>query len=431
MRSRYKLISALSAVLALALTFCVLAPLGHAPALAVSAAVAEGLLSPGLAVLAEQTVLAKSGAKGENVTFTAADFDFYFGKETESILVSSLPAETEGKLMLGGTHITRGQTVSRVNLGQLKFVPTEGSTGGHFSFTSDGAYELSCAVYLTEGTNTAPTFQNSATAASVWTQKDITVFGTLRAEDAEGDPVHYVVTAYPKNGILTLDKTGTYRYTPYAATTGNDAFRCIAVDAFGNRSGEFTVSVKIDPRVDSTVFSDMNEHRAHNAALVLSNEGIMTGVTENGELRFCPEKPVSRAEFLAMAMDLFGAQNVPTVQNTGFADDANIPAEYKGYVAGAYKLGIINGARDGGDLRFYPARTITGAEAAVILGNLLGETDSVAVSVTVDESVPTWAASAVAKLTSLGITEASSLSASEALSRGDVAELLYAALNLA
>lgn len=40
-------------------------------------------------------------------------------------------------------------------------------------------------------------------------------------------------------------------------------------------------------------------------------------------------------------MNVLGAANIPEVTNTGFADDADIPSEYKGYVYSAHKLGII------------------------------------------------------------------------------------------
>jgi hypothetical protein len=47
-----------------------------------------------------------------------------------------------------------------------------------------------------------------------WAQTDAGIFGTLRASDAEGDPISYVVTAGPTYGTVTIASDGSYTYTP-------------------------------------------------------------------------------------------------------------------------------------------------------------------------------------------------------------------------
>ena len=64
---------------------------------------------------------------------------------------------------------------------------------------------------------------------------------------------------------------------------------------------------------------------------------------------------------------------------------------------------------------------ITGAEAAVMLQNALDLTVSAAAMENPDENTPEWAAAAVAAMSESGIE----VSASDALTRGQVARILY------
>jgi hypothetical protein len=76
----------------------------------------------------------------------------------------------------------------------------------------------------------------------------------------------------------------------------------------------------------------------------------------------------------------------------------------KGYVEMAYSLGYINGKTVDGELCFMPNAPINRAEAAVMLGNLVGLSDVAVTPVFADTSeIPVWARDAVYSLYSVGI----------------------------
>lgn len=50
-------------------------------------------------------------------------------------------------------------------------------------------------------------------------------------------------------------------------------------------------------------YADLEGSAAHKAAIRLAEEGILVGESHGGRYFFQPEQTVSRAEFLALAMD--------------------------------------------------------------------------------------------------------------------------------
>ena len=57
--------------------------------------------------------------------------------------------------------------------------------------------------------------------------------------------------------ISHAEKTGDYKYTPYAGARGKDTFTYRVVDEFGNYSSEATVNMKIEKLKTTLVFSDI------------------------------------------------------------------------------------------------------------------------------------------------------------------------------
>ena len=105
-----------------------------------------------------------------------------------------------------------------------------------------------------------------------------------------------------------------------------------------------------------------------------AEEGIFVGEYVNGQYFFSPDTPVSRSQFLAMAMSVAGLEPLEQVNVTGFADDISIPTWTKGYVSSALKAGVIHGTRDEqGQIVFCPDTPVTRAEATVMLNNLLND----------------------------------------------------------
>ena len=157
------------------------------------------------------------------------------------------------------------------------------------------------------------------------------------------------------------------------------------------------------------------------------------GQCVNGQYFFEPDQPVSRAQFLNMAMAVSGIEPMEGVTLTGFADDDAIPTWAKGSVSAALKAGAINGTRDEtGAPVFQAQNAITRAEATVMLNNLLDVTD-VPTEVFFSSEQTHWAAQAAANLASSGVLrsdEISSAQLSSQLTLGEAAQMLDGALDV-
>ena len=397
-------------------------------------------VSPALSLLAEEADMAKSGLQFGEISFSADDFARALNRaKVKSITIASLPPAADGKLKLGTTDVYAGQVIARNSLDLLRFVPAaDAVTESSFTFSAeDSGYALTCALYLLPALNFAPTVELAdENALTVSTHRSISCFGTLPAYDPEGDPLTYEIVSAPKKGsiILTNAAAGDYRYTPTEGKTGRDSFRYVVRDKYGNYSAAATVSITISRPKTSVVFADMTDHWAHNAALTMVEAGIMQGRQMGSVVCFDPAEPVSRGEFLVMAMNAAGVTNVPTVVDTGFADDAAIPAAMKGYVAAAVELGYIRGRVVDGQSVFCPDDAITRAEAAVMLGGILDAAVPTVKPVFSDaDSVPEWAYDALSALNAIGVmsgTGSGVIAANTALNRAQAAQILCAVIEL-
>lgn len=407
---------------------------------AVLPAAAANPVSPALSLLAAEADMAKSGLQFSEISFSADDFARALNRaKVKSITIASLPPAADGKLKLGTTDVYAGQVIARNSLGLLRFVPAANAvTESSFTFSAeDSGYALTCALYLLPALNFAPTVELAdENALTVSTHRSISCFGTLPAYDPEGDPLTYEIVSAPKKGsiILTDTAAGDYRYTPTEGKTGKDSFRYVVRDKYGNYSAAATVSITISRPKTSVVFADMTDHWAHNAALTMVEAGIMQDRQVGNVVCFDPAEPVSRGEFLVMAMNASGVTNVPTAVDTGFADDAAIPAAMKGYVAAAVELGYIRGRIVDGQSVFCPDDAITRAEAAVILGNILDAAVPTVKPVFSDaDSVPEWAYDALSALNAIGVmsgTGSGVIAAAAPLNRAQAAQILCAVMEL-
>ena len=119
----------------------------------------------------------------------------------------------------------------------------------------------------------------------------------------------------------------------------------------------------------------------------------------------------------------------PGVQTT-FADDGDIPANIRSYAAYAQTNEVFKGkTSEDGKTVFGSDDTITRAEAANVLANLLGNARGVnSFEFTDAASIPDWAKDSFASLVSLGIINGSpegTLEPQRYLTRAEAAQLLY------
>ncbi|MBE6602696.1 MAG: hypothetical protein E7637_09400 [Ruminococcaceae bacterium] len=401
-----------------------------------SASTAEKpVVSYGLQILSAETDVAISAPIGNDIVFSADVFARGLNlSSVDYITVQSLPSNAAGELLLGSTRVTAGQTVSGNNLSLLTFSPcTEQYTYASFLFTANGgSLPILCSMYLTNGINYTPTVSlASSISLNVSTYRDLAVYGKLSGYDPDGDRAIFEIVSYPRNGSVLLEsrESGEYVYTPASGYVGSDSFSYVVRDKYGNYSASATVHLRVNKQSTSVVYSDMKDSSAYNAALQMTEKGVMSGVQLGDQFYFYPNAQVSRAEFLVMAMHAAGITDVPACEKTVFYDDADIQPSMKGYVAAAYELGYISGSLENGKLCFLPNQSITRAEAAVTLNHFVGLCEVPVIPTFADGAeIPVWASDAIYSLNSVGIlTETDGcIAPTSYVTRADTAKLLAA-----
>ena len=400
-------------------------------------AVSPDPVSLGVGIFAAQTDVAVSAPVGNEVVFSADVFARGLNlSRVDSVTVKTLPSNTDGELLLGSERVASGQTVAAENLGQLTFCAVrEEELHTRFTFTvNQNPTEMTCNVYLLEAVNYTPTVSMaSELSLSASTYRDLSAHGRLSAYDPDGDDLIFEIVSYPQNGAIQLTDVnmGTYVYTPFSGYAGSDSFSYVARDKYGNYSASATVNLRVETLGTSVTYVDMKDSHAYPAALALTEAGVMSGTQVGSDHYFYPERSVTRAEFLVMAMNAAGITEVPTCYNTGFADDAEIPETMKGYVATAYAMKYISGSIVEGELKFLPNQPITRAQAAVILSNMMGLEDVAVTPTFADGSeIPAWASEAIYSLNAVGIMVSHDgyISATEDLTREQTAMMLAAVM---
>ena len=191
--------------------------------------------------------------------------------------------------------------------------------------------------------------------------------------------------------------------------------------------------MKIEPRKYDKVITDMEEHPSYNAVLSMVGGGYMDVIIEKGKIYFDPDESMTREDFLVTAMKALGTGDLSPV-NTVFLDNDDISRENRGYVAAAYKFGIVKGdVWEGVGVNFYPDEAITRAEAAVILNRILGLKGNGTSPVFADiDAVPAWALSDVTALSNAGIISPydSIYNPTGLITRCEVADMLYSTKNI-
>ncbi len=276
-----------------------------------------------------------------------------------------------------------------------------------------------------------------AQTQSFETCKNVAYMGRLTAADPEGDMLTFQLAEKPARGSveITDPSTGEFVYTPYENKTGKDSFTFVALDDQGNISSPAKVSLRIRKPSTKVTYADMSGVAGYNAAIRLAEEDVLVGERVGDAYYFHPDEPVSRGQFIALAMSALDAEPLAETMTTGFADDEAIPTWCKGYVSAALQQGAIRGYPDAdGRVVFSPDSAVTRAEAAVILNRMLSVTD-VAVTTFYADTVtaPAWAFQAAANLESAGVlttTPAGALNLEETLTREQCAQMLVGAMDV-
>jgi len=181
-------------------------------------------------------------------------------------------------------------------------------------------------------------------------------------------------------------------------------------------------------------FADVADHAAREAVEALAARKIVDG---KGDGLFHPDDGLTRAEFAAIAVRALGL----TGQTTGAFPDVAPDDWYAPYVGAAHAYGLINGKGDGS---FDPEGPITRQEAAVLVTRAAGlcgmETgmDPMAIRDTLAQftdyvTTAQWARDGLAFCYANGLLDDAALEihAEAAISRGEMAQMLYRLLGSA
>ena len=208
----------------------------------------------------------------------------------------------------------------------------------------------------------APVAQN----LELKTYRNTSVGGRLSAYDPDRDVVSFEITTKPVKGDLKLMEDGSFIYTPRRNKKGRDYFGYRAKDAEGHVSQEATAQIRIEQRSKAMRYQDTEGRAGDYAAAVLMERGIFIGEQLGGKLYFSPDRPVTRGEFLRMAMQIAGTPLMRTVMLSPFEDDAAMDEGTRAVAATAANAGLVE---TGG--RFEAEEGIGLAEAARILSAAL------------------------------------------------------------
>lgn len=356
--------------------------------------------------------------------------DFSEDESLAGICITSLPDASTGTVLLGSRVLQPGDILTAGQVAQMTFMPLQTETDQEAIMTYLPIYAdrveasavMSIAVLGKQ--DQAPVAEDSA----METYKNLPNEAMLKVKDPEGQALTFTITRQPKRGEVVIRDDGSFIYTPKKNKVGVDSFTYTAADPAGNVSREATVTITIMKPEDAKQYTDTAGQSCRFAAEWMKNTGIFVSESLGGNGCFRPEKEVSRGEFLTM---LVGALDIPVDEEatyTGFTDE--VPGWLQPYLAAAMRSGLTTGWPD--STTFGADTPITGAEAAVMLQNALdlsisSEADAAAAAVDDENTVPAWAQTALTAMDAHGIT----MDASANLTRGDAAEILYQASQLA
>ena len=352
--------------------------------------------------------------------------DFADQEPLRGICITGLPDADTGTVMLGSRVLRPGDILTAGQMAQMTFAPLRTEQDQEAVVTYLPIYEnrvaptASTVISVRGKTDQAPVAEDSA----VETYKNLPNQGSLKVTDPEGEKLTYSVMRQPKRGTVEVRADGTFLYTPKKNKVGVDSFTFTATDPAGNVSREATVTVSILKPSDATQYTDTVGSSCRFEAEWMKNTGLFVGEQIGGMNCFREDRPVSKGEFLAMAVKSLGIPVEENAAYTGYTDQ--VPTWLQPYLAAAMRSGLTASLPVSETGALGIDEPVSGAEAAVMLQNAMDLSVS-ADAKPVDKEVPDWAAAAVSAMNDNGIP----VNGTATLTRGEVAVILYRASTLA
>lgn len=350
--------------------------------------------------------------------FSLSDFS---EEELTGICITDLPDSGAGTVFLGNRVLQPGDILTAEQLAQMTFAPlrTEQDASAQVTYLPIYVDRVERPATMTISIRGKQDKPPVAQDFAMETYKNLPNEGTLKVSDPEGEALQYTVTRQPRRGEVTVNSDGTFTYTPKKNKVGVDSFTYTAADPAGNVSREATVTVTILKPTDSRQYTDTMGDEGRFAAEWLRHTGLFVGEQVAGQNCFYPEKTVSKGEFLTMVVKLL---EIPMENAAETSMAQNAPDWLKPYLAAAVRSGLISGTPAAESGVFEADQPVSGAEAAVMLQNVLDLEVSVSAQpVDAKEDAPTWADTALQTMNDHGVA----LADDAALTRSQVARLLY------
>ncbi len=364
-------------------------------------------------------VYAAQVESGDVYCFTAEDFSA--DEALTGVCITGLPDPNSGTAMLGSRVVQCGDILTVEQLAQMTFVPLNTEQDAQATVTFLPIYEdrveksTTMTVSIKGKRNEAPVAED----LFVETYKNLPIDGELKVTEPEGGAMTYSLIRQPKRGTVELKEDGSFTYTPKKNKVGVDSFVFTATDESGNVSREATVTVRILKPTNAEQYTDTVGSSCRFAAEWMKNTGLFVGEKIGDNFCFQENKPVSRGEFVTMAVKLLNIPVQEQAQFTGYTDE--IPEWLKPYLAAALRSGMTAGLPTAETGIFGAGEPITGGEAAVMLQNALDLSVSTAAQEQSGKEDAHWAAGAVTVMGENGID----LSLTEPMTRGQAAQILY------
>ena len=354
-------------------------------------------------------------------TYCFSTNDFSEEEPLVGICITGLPDPDTGTIMLGTRVLRTGDILTADQVANMTFAPLLTEQNQEAVVTYLPIYEnrvdaTATAVISIRGkTDHAPIAEDCA----VETYKNLPNQGTLKVSDPEGQSMTYSVMRQPKRGSVEVRADGTFVYTPKKNKVGVDSFTFTATDPAGNVSREATVTISILKPSDATQYTDTVNSACRFEAEWMKNTGLFVGEQIGGSQCFREEKSVSKGDFLAMMVKTLGIPVDETATYTGYTDQ--VPAWLQPYLAAAMRSGLTANLPISETGALGLDEPITSAEAAVMLQNAMDLAVSTSSMEEVNTEEPGWAMAAVSAMNENGIA----ITASQVMTRGEVAVLLY------
>ena len=174
-------------------------------------------------------------------------------------------------------------------------------------------------------------------------------------------------------------------------------------------------------------FSDMAGHWANKPVNYLYTQGIVSGFTEAGGLRFDPERQMTRAEFAVLLANYKGLQ--PSNETVGLADEGQLPLWAAPSIKAAVQAGLMSGRADGDKLVFDPNASITRTEVCSVLARTLtGGYPKGNLTAADANQIPAWGLDAFRQMVALGVISGyddGSLMPNRSVSRAEAAQMIF------